>query len=151
MAERVADTLVGAAVIAAAAGFVLYAANTADLGLGGGSGTTLVAEFRKAEGLAAGGDVRIAGVKVGSISGMTLDPETFVARVTLQVDEGLELPDDTGARITSAGLLGDSYIALEPGASEFMLQDGDVLFRTQDSVNIIDMVSRFVAGGGIEE
>ncbi|MEL6196768.1 MAG: outer membrane lipid asymmetry maintenance protein MlaD [Pseudomonadota bacterium] len=150
MAENTAETLVGAFVLAAAAGFMAYAANTADLGFGGGGGTQLIAEFRKAEGIAQGGDVRIAGVKVGSISRMELDPESYAARVFLNLNEGVTLPDDSSAKITQASLLGDSYIAIDPGASDLMLQEGDLIEFTQDSVNLLDLVGRFIAGGGGE-
>ncbi|MEM6972039.1 MAG: outer membrane lipid asymmetry maintenance protein MlaD [Pseudomonadota bacterium] len=148
MSETTAETSVGAIVLLAAAGFVAYAATVADLGFGGGGGTTLVAEFRRAEGIAPGGDVRIAGVKIGSISSMVLDPARYRARVTLNIQPGIDIPDDTAAKITQASLLGDSYIALTPGASEFMLQDGELITFTQDSVNLLDLVGRFIAGGG---
>ncbi|MEO1276945.1 MAG: outer membrane lipid asymmetry maintenance protein MlaD [Pseudomonadota bacterium] len=150
MAENMGETLVGALVLAATAGFVGYAATTADLGLGTGGGTQIVAAFGKAEGLAQGGDVRIAGVKVGSISRMELDTDTFEARVTLTLNPGVLVPEDSAAKITQASLLGDSYIAIDPGASEYMLQSGEEMEYTQDSVNLLDLVGRFIAGGGGE-
>ncbi|MEM6356952.1 MAG: outer membrane lipid asymmetry maintenance protein MlaD [Pseudomonadota bacterium] len=146
MSGKLAESLIGATVLAVAGGFVVYAANTADLGFGRAGGTTYVAEFRKADGLAPGGDVRIAGVKVGSISGMQLDPQTFRAKLQLSIDTNVELPDDSAARITSASLLGDSYIAISPGASEFMLEEGDEITYTQDAVNLLDMVGSFIHG-----
>ncbi|MEM6679306.1 MAG: outer membrane lipid asymmetry maintenance protein MlaD [Pseudomonadota bacterium] len=147
MSGRTGESLIGAVVLAAAAGFVVYAANTADLGLGGGSGgTTLLAEFRKADGLATGADVRIAGVKVGSITGMQLDPQSFRAQVQVTLNPGILLPEDSSARITSASLLGDSYISIAPGASDFMLEAGDEITYTQDAVNLLDMVGRFIHG-----
>ncbi|MEM7496381.1 MAG: outer membrane lipid asymmetry maintenance protein MlaD [Pseudomonadota bacterium] len=146
MSGKTAETIVGAIVLAVAGGFVVYASNTADLGLGRAGGATYVAEFRKADGLAPGGDVRIAGVKVGSIVGMQLDPATFRAKVRLSIDDTVELPDDSAARITSASLLGDSYIAISPGASEFMLENGDEITYTQDAVNLLDMVGSFIHG-----
>ncbi|MEM9781712.1 MAG: outer membrane lipid asymmetry maintenance protein MlaD [Pseudomonadota bacterium] len=148
MSETTAETTVGAIVLVAAAGFIVYAATVADLGFSRGGGTELVAEFRRAEGIAPGGDVRIAGVKVGSIANMALDPERYRARVTLTIQPGVDIPDDTAAKITQASLLGDSYIALTPGSSEFMLQDGEMIEFTQDSVNLLDLVGRFIAGGG---
>ncbi|MEL6766630.1 MAG: outer membrane lipid asymmetry maintenance protein MlaD [Pseudomonadota bacterium] len=152
MSGKMAESIVGAIVLAVAGGFVVYASNTADLGFGRAGGTTYVAEFRKADGLAPGGDVRIAGVKVGSISGMQLDPRTFRAKLQLNIDASVELPDDSAARITSASLLGDSYIAISPGASEFMLEEGDEITFTQDAVNLLDMVGSFIHGasGGSE-
>ncbi|MEM7530346.1 MAG: outer membrane lipid asymmetry maintenance protein MlaD [Pseudomonadota bacterium] len=148
MVARAVEGIVGAIVLGAAGGFVVYAANTADLGLGQSGGKAYVAEFRKADGLATGGDVRIAGVKVGSITEMELDPKTFRARVRLSLNGAVELPDDSAARITSASLLGDSYIAISPGASEFMLENGDEITYTQDAVNLLDMVGSFIHGSG---
>lgn len=145
MASNVAETLIGAAVLAAAGGFLIYAANTADIG-GREGGYELVAKFRKAEGIGVGGDVRIAGVKVGSVTGMGLDPKTYYAKVTLSVSTSVELPDDSLAKITSSSLLGDSFIAIDPGASADMLQAGDEIAFTQSSVSVTDLVGKFVHG-----
>lgn len=148
MSERTAETLVGAVVLAVAAGFVGYAATVTDLGLGTGGGKRLVAEFRSIGGVSTGADVRIAGVKVGSVSDLALDDETYAARMTLTIRRGVAIPEDTSAKITQAGLLGDTFVALDPGASDFMLEDGDRIQFTQDSVNLLDIVSRFIAGSG---
>ncbi|MEM7239475.1 MAG: outer membrane lipid asymmetry maintenance protein MlaD [Pseudomonadota bacterium] len=147
MASTTVEALIGGIVLAAAGGFLVYAANTASIG-GGGGGDELIAKFRKAEGIAVGGDVRISGVKVGSISGMELDPASFKAIVTLSLNQGVQIPEDAAARITSSSLLGDSYIAIQPGGSEFMLEDGDEIEFTQDSVNLMDMVGKFIHGTG---
>lgn len=147
MASNTVEALIGGIVLAAAGGFLVYAANTASIGAGGG-GDELIAKFRKAEGLAVGGDVRISGVKVGSISGMELDPASFKAIVTLSLNDGVQIPEDAAARITSSSLLGDSYIAIQPGGSEFMLEDGDEIEFTQDSINLMDMVGKFIHGSG---
>ena len=145
MASNAAETLIGAAVLAAAGGFLVYAANTADLGRGS-SGYEVVAKFRKAEGIGVGGDVRIAGVKVGSISGMALDPKTYQAKVTMVVETDVKLPDDSSAKITSSSLLGDSYVAIDPGASDAMLEPGDEILDTQSSVSFGDMLGKFIHG-----
>jgi phospholipid/cholesterol/gamma-HCH transport system substrate-binding protein len=145
MASNAAETLIGAVVLAAAGGFLVFAANTADLGRGG-SGYEVMAKFRKAEGVSVGGDVRIAGVKVGSITGMALDPKTYQARVTMSVNMDVRLPDDSLAKITSSSLLGDSYIAIDPGGSDLMLEAGDELTYTQSSVSFGDMLGKFIHG-----
>ena len=152
MASNTAETLIGAVVLAVAGGFIVYAANTADIGVGASGGYEIVAKFRKAEGLAVGGDVRVAGVKVGSISDMELDPKTYFAAVSLQLDPGIEVPDDSIAKVTSASLLGDSYVAIEPGGSEFMLAAGDEIVNTQSSISFGDLIGRFIHGsaGGAE-
>ncbi|MCL5778722.1 outer membrane lipid asymmetry maintenance protein MlaD [Limibaculum sp. FT325] len=150
MASNTAETLIGAIVLAVAGGFLVYAANTADLGFGKADGYRVVANFRKAEGIAVGGDVRIAGVKVGSITDMELNSKTYFAAVTLTLQNGIEIPEDSVAKITSASLLGDSYVAIDPGAAEFMLADGDELVNTQSSVSVGDLIGRFIHGAPTE-
>ena len=145
MAGNAAETLIGALVLAAAGGFLVYAANTADVRVGAG-GYPLVAKFRKAEGINAGSDVRIAGVKVGSVREMGLDPKTYFATVTMGLDGGVKVPEDSSAKITSASLLGDPYVAIEPGASDLMLEPGDEIVYTQSSVNVGDLIGKFIHG-----
>ncbi len=145
MASNAAETLIGAVVLAAAGGFLVYAANTADVGAGG-PGYELVAKFRKAEGIDVGGDVRIAGVKVGSISSMELDRKPYFATVTFVIDDDVKVPEDSLAKITSASLLGDSFIAIDPGASDLMLEPGEELTFTQSSISVGDLIGKFIGG-----
>jgi phospholipid/cholesterol/gamma-HCH transport system substrate-binding protein len=145
MASNAAETLIGAVVLTVAMGFLVYAANTADVGVGG-PGYELVAKFRKAEGIDVGGDVRIAGVKVGSISGMALDRKTYFATVTFVIDDDVKVPEDSLAKITSASLLGDSYVAIDPGGSDLMLEPGEELTFTQSSISIGDLIGKFIGG-----
>ena len=147
MASHAAETLIGAAVLIAAGGFLVYAANTADIS-GRGNGYELVAKFRKAEGIDVGGDVRIAGVKVGSVSSMKLDTTTYFAAVTFTVDDAVKIPDDSLAKITAASLLGDSYIAIDPGASDLMLEPGGEVTFTQGSLSLTDLIVKFGGGTG---
>lgn len=146
MAGSAAETVIGAVVLIAGGGFLVYAANTVDVSTSGGSGTEIVAEFRKAEGISSGGDVRIAGVKVGTIASMELDPQSYRAVVTMVMRPGIEIPEDSAAKITSASLLGDSFIAIEPGASTYMLENGDAIVYTQGSVNLLDMAGKLIHG-----
>ena len=145
MSKSATETLVGAAVLVIAGVFLVYAANTADVSAAGGY--PVVAKFRKADGVAPGADVRIAGVKVGSVSDMELDPQTYFATVTLNVRDSVRLPEDSSAKITSASLLGDNYVALDPGASEFMLEAGDEIMYTQGSVSFGDLIGKVIQGG----
>lgn len=146
MAGSAAETLIGAVVLAAAGGFLVYAANTADVSMGGG-GYEVVAKFRKAEGLNEGSDVRIAGVKVGTVTEMTLDPASYKALVTLSMRGGVELPEDSSAKITAASLLGDNFVAVDPGASQYMLEPGGEILYTQSSVNLLDLAGQAISGG----
>jgi phospholipid/cholesterol/gamma-HCH transport system substrate-binding protein len=145
MASSTAEAVIGAAVIAVAAGFFVYAARTAEISVGGTY--PLTANFRKADGLTTGGDVRISGVKVGTIRSMALNPETFEAQVVIAVPASLRLPDDSSATIQSDGLLGGAHVAIQPGGSSFMLEPGDSFAHTQGAVNILDLVNRAITGG----
>ncbi|MEM9043218.1 MAG: outer membrane lipid asymmetry maintenance protein MlaD [Pseudomonadota bacterium] len=147
MASNTVEALIGAVVLSAAGGFLVYAANTANIS-GGGGGYELVAEFGKAEGISPGGDVRMAGVKIGSITKMELDPQSYDAVVRMTINSDVLLPDDSDVKITSASLLGDSYLLVQAGGSEFMFEDGGVFLYTQDSITLMDLVSKFIAGTG---
>jgi phospholipid/cholesterol/gamma-HCH transport system substrate-binding protein len=145
MASNAAETMIGAVVLAITAGFLVYAANTADIGPDG-PGYELVAKFRKAEGIDVGGDVRIAGIKVGKISDMTLNPDTYFATITFIIDDDVKVPEDSLAKITSASLLGDSFIAIDPGGSDLMLEPGEELGFTQSSISVGDLIGKFIGG-----
>lgn len=147
MASQATETLIGAVVLAVAGGFLVYAANTADVAFGG-AGYPLQAEFRQAEGLSVGSDVRLSGIKVGSITSMGLNRENFFATVTMAIEDDIKLPEDSVAKIASEGLLGGSFIAVDPGASDFMLEPGAAFQYTQGSINLIDLVSKAIHGGG---
>jgi phospholipid/cholesterol/gamma-HCH transport system substrate-binding protein len=145
--ENVAETLVGALVLATAIGFVIYTAQGANVGVGTGE-YALSANFRKADGLVIGGDVRISGVKIGSVTSLALDTKTYNAKVGFAIRGDVEIPTDSSARIASEGLLGGSYVSIEPGADDAMLADGGVLTHTQGSIDILDLVGKAITGGG---
>jgi phospholipid/cholesterol/gamma-HCH transport system substrate-binding protein len=147
VASHATETLIGAVVLAVAGGFLVYAANTADVALGG-NGYPLQAEFRQAEGLSVGSDVRLSGIKIGSITSLGLDRDNFFARVHMAIDDDIKLPEDSVAKIVSEGLLGGNFIAVDPGASDFMLEPGASFQHTQGSINLIDLVSKAIHGGG---
>ncbi len=145
MANNAAETAIGAVVLAAAAGFLVYAANTA-----GVSGPTdsyeIHANFRSVEGISLGSDVRLAGVKVGTVTGLYLNPLTFRAETTMAVSDGIELPDDSAIMISSEGLLGGNFVELIPGGSEFNLEEGGEILDTQGAVSLITLLLKFVTG-----
>jgi phospholipid/cholesterol/gamma-HCH transport system substrate-binding protein len=145
MASHVTETVVGGVVLAAAVGFFIYAGQTAEVGLGGGS-YELSASFRKADGVAAGGDVRISGVRVGSVREIALDPQSYQARVVMAIRDEVVVPDDSAATIASDGLLGGAYVSIQPGGSEFGLEPGDEFSYTQGSVDLLDLVGRAISG-----
>jgi phospholipid/cholesterol/gamma-HCH transport system substrate-binding protein len=151
MAERddtITEIFVGAAVVLAAVVFFAYAASSAG-GMSGNAGAyELSASFRSAEGIGVGTEVRLAGVRVGTVTGMELDPESFRAETTFTVAGNLELPDDSGVAIASEGLLGGTFVEIIPGGSPFVLAPGDAILDTQSSVSLITLLMRFVGGEG---
>jgi len=142
MANNVAETIIGAVVLIVAGGFLAYASQHSDFG--NSDSYDLQAKFFSADGVSPGIDVRMSGVKVGTVGDLTLDPKTYEAVVSLNVTKGYEIPSDTSAKIASDGLLGGSYISLEPGGSEYPLEPGEEIERTQGSVSLIDLLGKAV-------
>ena len=142
MANSVAETVIGAVVLATAIGFVVYAGQTRGVDIGSAT-YPLTAKFRIAEGVSVGTDVRLAGITVGSVSGLDLDSATYQARMTMAVRGDLQIPDDSDVKISSEGLLGGSFVELTPGGSDFMLKPGDEIENTQGSVSLLDLLIRF--------
>jgi len=145
MANNIAETIIGAVVLVAAGGFIAYAAQTSDLGSGGNS-YTLDAAFRSASGIGPGTDVRMSGVKIGTVASMALDPQTYQAVTTLALSRDVLVPEDSDAKISADGLLGGNYVSLTPGGSEFMLEEGDEILNTQGSVSLLDLLISFGTG-----
>ncbi|WP_370283418.1 outer membrane lipid asymmetry maintenance protein MlaD [Pseudooceanicola sp.] len=146
MAENSTEVLVGGAVLALAVGFGIYAAQVAGIS-GGGAGYPLTASFRSAEGIQVGTDVRLAGVKVGSVTGVDLDTETYRAVTTFTVQDGVQVPDDSAVLVSSEGLLGGNFIEISPGGSPFYLAPGDEVVDTQGAVSLISLLLKYVSGG----
>lgn len=146
MANSVAETVIGAVVLVAAAGFVVYAGQVRGTSVTGGS-YPLTAKFRSAEGISVGTDVRLAGIKVGSVTHLALDSKTFEADATFAVQDNLQLPDDSDVKISSEGLLGGNFVELTPGASETNFAAGDQILNTQGSVSLLNLLMKFAGGG----
>jgi phospholipid/cholesterol/gamma-HCH transport system substrate-binding protein len=138
----VAEILTGALVLAIALGFLAYA--VAHSGRTTGTGYSILGRFDHIDGLAVGGDVRIAGVKVGTVTDERIDPKTFSAIVTMTVREDIHLPKDTGASITSESLLGGKYVSLSPGGDETDLKPGESVAVTQSSVSLEELLGKFI-------
>lgn len=149
MASHTGEVITGGLVVAAAAGFLFYANQFGGMGPQAGS-YPLSASFRSAEGITVGTDVRLAGVKVGTVTDMDLNPETFRAETTISVDDGYALPDDTALVVASEGLLGGYFLELLPGGSPFNYEPGAEILDTESSVSIISLLLKFVSGGGSE-
>ena len=142
--RSLAEVATGGIVLIVAAVFLSYAVLHSGRGASNTDGLLLTAQFDKIDGLSNGADVRIAGVKVGSVTDSRIDPTSFGAILTLRVDRSLKLPSDTSAEITSEGLLGGKYVSLVPGGSERFLADNGRITETQGSVSLESLLGRFI-------
>jgi len=150
MGRNAIETVMGAAVLLVAAVFVYFAYNTAQIKAV--TGYEVSARFFKIGGLGKGSDVRISGIKVGTVISNTLDPVTFDAIVTMSLRPDIKLSTDTVATIASSGMLGDKYVMLLPGQGKEQLAVGGVITKTKDFRSLEDQVGEiiFLATGGDE-
>ena len=147
MARRTAaEIATGAGILVVAAGFLLYA--VANTGHTGAAGYPLTADFNSIDGISIGSDVRIAGVKEGSVTAERVDPQSVQANVTMSVQNGLQLPTDTSAQVTSDGFLGGKYMALVPGGAEQMIKPGGRITITQSAVSLEELLGKFIFNVG---
>lgn len=145
MSETRAEILAGAVVLAAAVGFLVWAGR-GEVNRGAGS-YPLHAAFRSVEGVSVGTDVRMAGVKVGSVTDIRLDPQTFFAQTTIAIDQAIQLPDDSAILVSAEGLLGGNFIEIVPGGSLETLAPGAEILDTQSAVSVLALMMKFVGGG----
>ena len=146
MQRNMIETVMGAVVLAGAVFFGYVAYKAADINTQ--SGYQIKAEFGNVAGLSVGDDVILSGIKVGPVSGSELDKETYSALVTLTIEDGITLPDDSSARITASSLLGGNYLEILPGFSDEMFGAGDVIYDTRDPVSLTDLLGKVVFSQG---
>jgi phospholipid/cholesterol/gamma-HCH transport system substrate-binding protein len=146
MSENKAEVALGALVLAVAIGFVVYLSQATGMRFGGET-YQINAGFRSAEGISVGTDVRLAGVKVGTVQALRLTPETYRAEAVLAIKNDVLVPDDSALTIASEGLLGGHFVELVPGASFDYLADGGEVVDTQGSVSLVTLLMKFVGGG----
>jgi len=142
MTHNLLETLLGAVVLLVAIVFLVFAYGSSQLN--GNGGYELIARFDRVDGLDPGSDVRISGIKVGSVVTQTLDPSTFRAEVRFTLRDDVELPADSSAAVVSNGLLGGKYLALVPGGDEEILEPGDEVALTQSSINFEDLIGQMI-------
>ncbi len=144
MARRnAAEVATGAAVLVVAGGFLAYAVANSGRSAAGG-GYALHAQFNRIDGLALGADVRLAGVKVGTVTDEAIDPKTFLADIRFTVSDAIKLPRDSSAAVTSNGLLGGMYLSLVAGGDERTISPGGAITITQSAVNLEDLLGKFI-------
>jgi len=149
MRESVTEVAVGALVIIVAGGFLAYAAQATGYTRGGGD-MTLTASFRSVEGVSVGTDVRLAGVKIGSVTGMDLNAQTYRADTVMTLSNDVPIPNDSSAVVASEGLLGGNFIEIVPGGSMDNFAPGDEIVDTQGAVSLLQLLLTYVGGGTTE-
>ena len=158
MSRNAVETVMGAVVLVVAAVFLYFAYTTSQVQASGGY--DLIARFDRVDGIRAGTDVRISGVKVGTVVSQRLDTKTFLAVLVLNIDTSVKLPKDTVAHITASSLLGDNYVLLEPGNEDAIIPPGGVIEHTLPPMNLEQIIGQAIfsqsgkkegSGGGSEQ
>jgi phospholipid/cholesterol/gamma-HCH transport system substrate-binding protein len=144
MHNNTVETLIGAIVVAVAVLFVFFAYRNS--GETAGAGYELSARLNRVDGIAIGTDVKLSGIKVGTVKTMTLDPN-YLVNVQMDIHSDVKVPDDSSLVVTSAGLLSNSYLSISPGGSDKMLPPGGVIKSTQGAVDLMGLISKFAGGG----
>ena len=146
--NNIAETLLGAVVVAVALGFLAF--TYLRTGSGSLSGYEVLARLPKVDGLGIGTDVRVSGIKVGSVSDLVLDPNNYLVTVHMHVRSDIKLPTDSSMMITSSGILGSSYLSITPGGDDKMIAPGGYIENTQaaNATDLMSLAGRVMGGGG---
>ena len=142
MGKNLAETLIGIFVLAGAVVFLSFAYSKG--GLKTVDGYQVIGKFDRVDGLAEGSEVRMSGIKIGTVVSQRLDTKTYLAVLTMNVENDVKLPRDSSIKIISNGLLGDKYLSITPGAEDEMISPGGELFHTQGSVDFLSLVGRMI-------
>jgi phospholipid/cholesterol/gamma-HCH transport system substrate-binding protein len=142
------EFVVGLFMLAGMAAFFYLAIKMGDVGLWQQDGYTVTARFTSSSGLKEGGVVELAGVRVGKVQRIVLDPDRYESVVTLSLEPGVRITEDTIASVRTAGIIGDKFIKLTPGGMDIYLADGDEIIDTESSLDIEELVSKYIFESG---
>jgi len=145
MGRNVIETLMGAVVLFIAALFIFISYKSGNIAPDSGS-YTITAKFREIGSLSIGSDVRVGGIKVGSVSSQYLDPKNYKAVIEMGINKDVKIPRDSSASVIGDGLLGGKYVAIEPGGDETYITTGGEIKYTQDSVSLEELIGKFAFG-----
>lgn len=149
MSNHMLETIMGAVVLVIAAFFLNFAYQSSNVK--SVHGYAITANFTNLTGIGIGSDIRVGGIKVGVVEKLELNKKSFAAIAHMRIDGSVELPKDSSAAVQSAGLLGEKFIALEPGGDEENLKEGDTITFTQASVSLEELIGKFVfSSGGVD-
>ena len=138
MKSNTFEAIVGAFVIIISVVFLFFGFST--MKIQNSDNYNVSALFNRIDGIKIGSDIRMSGIKVGTVVSQELDNSSFEAKVLMSIDSKILIPDDSSAKITSDGLLGGNYISIEPGGSDIYLLNNEEIFFTQGSVDLIGLV-----------
>lgn len=138
MKSNTFEAIIGAFVIILSLVFLFYGFST--MKLQNSDNYNISALFNRIDGIKIGSDIRMSGIKIGTVANQELDNSSFEAKVLMSIDSKILIPDDSSAKITSDGLLGGNYISIEPGGSDIYLLNNEEIFFTQGSVDLIGLV-----------
>jgi phospholipid/cholesterol/gamma-HCH transport system substrate-binding protein len=141
--ENAGEALVGLLVVLLAVWFVMFAWDRTGGGTKAGA-IRITAIFPNASGVSPGTDVRVSGLKIGSVKSLSLDPQSYQVKVNIALDPSVKLPSDSSAQITSEGLLGSTFVAFTPGGSPNPLKTGDTITDTQGSMDLMALIGQFI-------
>ena len=142
MNRNLIETVMGAVVLVVAALFIVFAYSKAEVGAV--EGYEIQEKFDRVDGILAGSDVRMSGIKIGTVTASSLDPKTYFAEVKMNIRSDVKIPDDTSIAVSTDGLLGDKFLALSPGGSDDMLEPGGEITTTQGSIDLMSLVGQMI-------
>lgn len=143
MKQNFIETLVGFVVLFIASSFFYFAYNISESGKTS-DGYNIGATFQDIDGILEGSDVKIGGIKIGYVEDIVLDPDTYFAHIKFYIDNGIEIPEDSRASISTSGLLGGKYVRITPGASDDNLKPNKNIKFTQSALSIEDLIGKLV-------
>lgn len=147
MKHNVVETLLGAVILAIASFFVVQTYKATGRNKGG-DGYLVTAYFDRVDGVMIGTDVKVSGVKMGAVTAINMEPETYRAKVVLKVDKRLKIPTDSSAEVISESLLGGKYITIVPGIDDDHLKPNGTIKQTASAVNFESLISKFMLESG---
>ena len=142
MRKNLIETVMGGVVLIVAALFIVFAYSKAEVGKV--EGYEIKAKFDRIDGILAGSDVRMSGIKIGTVTSSALDPKTYFANVSMNIRADIRIPEDTSIAVSSDGLLGDKFLALSPGGADEMLPPGGEITTTQGSIDLMGLVGQMI-------
>lgn len=147
MKSEAVETILGAVVLVVAGIFLFYLFNQSEAGQPANA-YDLTARFNRVDGITPGSDVRVSGIKIGAVKSQRLDPDTYLAVLDLAIDGNVKIPTDSSVKIASEGLLGGSYVAIEPGGSSQMMTNGEEFVYAQGSIDLFGLIGQAITAIG---